>query len=227
VRAGCLVDATGRSSVLARRLGARQLVIDRLLASFGFFRRSPSLDCESFTLVEAVEVGWWYSAPLPEDRLIVVLMTDADICAQEGLWKVSRWRRELERTAHTSARVRGCSLAGPIRVVPAQSYLMEPLCGPGWLAVGDAAIAIDPLAGQGVHKALNAGIVAGRMVREDNVWALPTFASYAARARQEFNEYLRLRRQYYGREQRWPNRRFWSRRIEKTIADEEPKEIPR
>ncbi len=32
--------------------------------------------CDATTLIEAAEDGWWYSAPLPDSRLAVMLVSD-------------------------------------------------------------------------------------------------------------------------------------------------------
>ena len=63
VRARFLVDATGRRSAIARRLGARREVYDHLVSVAMHYRVAPHDG--GYTLVEAVRDGWWYSAPVP------------------------------------------------------------------------------------------------------------------------------------------------------------------
>jgi flavin-dependent dehydrogenase len=60
---GAVVDATGRRARLARALGARRHVVDRLVGVAVQYRGAPTDG--GFTLVEAVRDGWWYSAPVP------------------------------------------------------------------------------------------------------------------------------------------------------------------
>jgi flavin-dependent dehydrogenase len=212
VHARCLVDATGRASGLARRLGASRVVHDRLVGVYALVPDAVDHDGGAFALIEAVEDGWWYSAPLPRRRLAVGFMTDADICAQARLWDVSRWRARLDSAPHTGARVGGQRVDGGLHVVSANSSLVKPAGGPGWLAVGDAAMAIDPLAGQGVHDALQAGISAGRTMWDEDVWSETLGAAHAATICQNFEDYLGVRAAYYGRERRWPESHFWRRR---------------
>jgi len=80
VQAKFLVDASGRSACVARANGARRIAHDRLV---GIARlhdlRSDAVAEDSFTLVEAVPGGWWYSAFLPGRQLIAVFLTDADL----------------------------------------------------------------------------------------------------------------------------------------------------
>jgi flavin-dependent dehydrogenase len=68
-----LIDATGRASWLSRRLGARRVHHDRLIATVAFLDGGH---CDSTTLIEAAADGWWYSAPLPDSRLAVMLISD-------------------------------------------------------------------------------------------------------------------------------------------------------
>ncbi|MGH9931319.1 MAG: NAD(P)/FAD-dependent oxidoreductase, partial [Pyrinomonadaceae bacterium] len=66
-RAKFLVDATGRTSYVARKQGAKRITGDRLIGVFFFFSlnsRKSAIDVS--TLIEAVEDGWWYSAGLPD-----------------------------------------------------------------------------------------------------------------------------------------------------------------
>src|SRR5262249_14386471 len=76
VRTAFMIDATGRSSLVARHQGARRIAFDRLIGVVGVFARRSSLSEEDpRTLVEAVANGWWYSAWLPHSRAIVAYMT--------------------------------------------------------------------------------------------------------------------------------------------------------
>src|SRR5438045_2959415 len=94
-----VVDATGRSSVFARRVGAKRIALDRLAGVAGYFSSSDvSLPVEPVLLVEAVENGWWYTAPLPAGKLIAAFMTDAEFIQQEKLTQADRWLAQLAST---------------------------------------------------------------------------------------------------------------------------------
>ena len=55
-----LVDATGRTSWLSRRLGIRRLVFDNLCGYVSFYFSRTNGDSDSMTLIESVPDGWWY-----------------------------------------------------------------------------------------------------------------------------------------------------------------------
>jgi flavin-dependent dehydrogenase len=78
VSATYLVDATGRMRILARRLGARIDVHDRLMGlTAKVSREEGSTEIRSM-LIEATPFGWWYAAPTPTGH-ILAMFTDADL----------------------------------------------------------------------------------------------------------------------------------------------------
>ncbi|MBI3734207.1 MAG: tryptophan 7-halogenase [Chloroflexi bacterium] len=211
LNAAFLVDATGRAASVARRLGARRVTADRLTGIAGFFadRRDPAAR-DSRTLVEAAPDGWWYSAELPDDRLIAVYLTDADLLPK-GRLDVGYWQARLAQTTHTRGRVSGGALES-LRAFNANSSRLDRFSGPGWLAVGDAAAAVDPLSSQGISRALESGLQAAQAIEQylgGNAEGLPAYARWLERG---FEDYLRRRAIYYGWERRWPDSVFWQRR---------------
>lgn len=210
-----LVDATGRSSTLARELGARRTHHDRLVALMAWLPGRGE-DGDRRLLLEATEAGWWYSSPLPGNRLIAAYLTDVDLVRSAGGPAVEVWRTRLRDAPHTEARVGPVASEADVRLVPASSSCRAPVGGMDWLAVGDAAAALDPLSGQGVIGALRGGLAAAAAV------VAGSSATYAADVRLSFAAHLRLREDYYGRERRWPHSPFWRRRHPRTDRRTQP-----
>lgn len=205
-----LIEASGKKASLAKKLGARQQRFDRLVGVMGFFE-VPDHPTH-LTLVEAVEAGWWYSALLPDGRVAVAFMSDADLV--RGLRAAHRngWLALLAATHHTRERLAGGTLLAAPRVLPAFSHLLHPLSGPSWLAAGDALASFDPLASMGIGHALSSGSHAARVAHDlltSDGSLLPTYTRSAA---QNVQHYLALRQRHYLREQRWPDAPFWARR---------------
>jgi flavin-dependent dehydrogenase len=208
---GAVVDATGRRARLARAVGARRQVVDRLVGVAVQYRGAPT--DSGFTLVEAVRDGWWYSAPVPPDRMMVMLMTDADLCRSHRYADPAIWAESLARTPHTSRRVAGCERLWAPRVASAASHRLERAGAPGrWLAVGDAAMAVDPLSGSGIVRALVSGEVAGLATAHWLVGRREPAHQYERWLDDCFREYQTQRRQCYGLETRWRAGPFWQRR---------------
>ena len=96
-------------------------------------------------------------------------------------------------------------------VLPVYSSALDRPAGDGWVAVGDAAASYDPIAGQGVSKALTDGIAAAGQAQSLLEGGSPLVASSpwpsAALA-----GYRRSRAHVYGLERRFPGAAFWEAR---------------
>lgn len=207
-----LIDATGRRAVIARRRGARRQIADQLMGVVGIATFAPDTQRDSFTLVEATAGGWWYSALLPHDRMVVAFMTDADSIRQFRLYDVDVWRELLAASRHTRERLSSATGPAQLSVYPAFSQRLDTVAGDGWVAAGDAAASFDPLASMGIGYALLSGIEAARVADDVLNGGGALRAQYAAGVDRHYAEYLDQRRAYYRAEQRWPQQRFWARR---------------
>ncbi|MET0556232.1 MAG: FAD-dependent oxidoreductase [Vicinamibacteria bacterium] len=210
------VDAGGRAAPLARRAGARRVVLDRLVAIAAFLPADAGAAFDRFTLVEAVESGWWYSAPLPDGRRVVSFFTDADLAPRMG--GPSAFRRLLGRAPATAAR---CGGAARVRrlpletapcVVSAGTSRLTAVAGPAWLAVGDAAAAFDPLSSQGLETALSSALRAAEAVARHLAGDAGALPGYPSHVREIWRRYLYERARVYEQETRWPDAPFWKRR---------------
>ena len=217
LRTTFVIDATGRAASLARRQGANRIASDRLV---GLAAVLPAHSVEDEhvgrTLVEATDDGWWYSALLPGSRLMAVYMTDADLLPRQRQSWPAFWQARLQQTRLTKEHARSFRLSsaqppGP-RVVAANSSRLDRMSGRGWLAVGDAALAFDPLSSQGMLQAMISGISAGETLHRYLAGEVAALGEYDNRAQRTLREYARLHAAYYGRERRWPQSVFWRRR---------------
>src|SRR6185312_13855027 len=93
-----IVDATGRAAAFARRSGARRHRLDRLIALAAHGEPAMDRGFGGFTLVEAVELGWWYAARLPGGSAVVALMTDADLARTAELHSPEAFRQAWATT---------------------------------------------------------------------------------------------------------------------------------
>jgi flavin-dependent dehydrogenase len=213
LRAKFVVDATGRKSVLARRLGAKRVTYDRLVGAICFFScGSPQSHLGNDTLVEAGEAGWWYSAALPDCRIIVAYMTDADLFGRGSKRTPSYWQQQLRNAPHTHARIGSRAVESGPFIFAANSSRLDHFAGKNWLAVGDAAMAFDPLSSQGVYNALMSGLLAAQSIECSLAGDQRELHRYAVVIESNFAKYLVTREEYYRRETRWPNSPFWKRR---------------
>jgi len=210
ITATFLIDATGRSAWLARQQGASRIVLDHLVGVIGFGECSE--DGDQRTILEATPDGWWYSARLPNGKVVAAFMTDADLLPR-GHDNLRRfWGERLRDAALTTALWSNPDDVGELRVTFSGTVRLDRIGGPGWLAVGDAAVAFDPLSSQGILKAMDSGLHAAAAVADLLQGNRNALASYSEWLEAEFAAYTKNYFHYYGQVSRWPDRIFWRRR---------------
>jgi flavin-dependent dehydrogenase len=203
-----LIDASGRTAAIPASIPRLFRIVDRLIGVVRFFARVA----EPYTLIEAEAGGWWYSAPLPHDRLVVAHMTDADLFAGSGCGPCDYWACHLADAPLTLARTGQQTLLTEHKIFSAASLIRSPICGTDWIAAGDASVAFDPLSGQGVYNALEGGNLAAKAVIARFDGNNDSFTEYSNWINSLFSDYLQLRGEFYSKEQRWPRSPFWRRR---------------
>jgi flavin-dependent dehydrogenase len=213
IEARFLLDATGRSAWLGRQFGARRVDGDSQVAVVAFLEAHGGRIEDTTTLVEAVERGWWYSAALPDGRLVAAFMTDHDLLTSRTR-SAELWSSLLDEASHTGRRLAegDYRTSSPVRIVAASGGRMEPMAGPGWSAVGDAAMCYDPLASHGLTVALASGCDAADAVSRHLQGAARAIDDYTRHLRAAFADYSAMRLDLYRSERRWPNAPYWRRR---------------
>lgn len=212
--AGFVVDATGRSARLARRLGSRRLRYDRLIG-ISTLLASPAPAEDTYTQVEATPDGWWYSALLADGRLAVAVFGDADLLERPLLaGDPEAWWSRLRQTEATRERVEahGYRQNAGLRVLPADTSRLDHIMRYLWLAVGDAAVAYDPLSSYGVGSALGSGFYAGHAIADLFAGREEARLAYLSVMQEAAERCFALQREAYSRERRWPESPFWRRR---------------
>lgn len=214
-----LIDCSGRASRLARWVGARRKRFDQLVGLAGYTPvegRAPA----SVTLVETVPEGWWYTAPVPGNRIVSVLMTDADLVQRDGLHRPGGWHAVLQKAPHTMQRLQG-ERPGSLRAWPAQTQWLQPAAGVGWAAAGESAAAFDPLSAMGIGHAMSSGCQAARLAAA--ALAEPEANEHEVYQRdidQHVANYLASKHAYYAMEQRFADQPFWQRRHREAVDTE-------
>jgi flavin-dependent dehydrogenase len=211
-----VADATGRVARLARRLGATRVCYDRLVG-VATLLASHTPTADTYTLVEAVPDGWWYSALLSDGHLAVAFLSDGDLVRRTlfGTRGAPRaWWQHLQRTSATGERVErnGYEPPASLRVLPAESSRLDIIAGDRWIALGDAAAAFDPLSSHGVASAMGSGFYGGHAIVDLLAGRDEARPAYLDLLQDAYGTYLDLQREHYRWEARWPDAPFWSRR---------------
>ncbi len=209
-----LADATGRPARVARRLGARRVRYDRLVGVSALLE-SPAPAADTYTLVEALPDGWWYSALLADGRLAAAFMTDVDLLDRRlAAGDPDAWTTKLAASEKTRERIEAHAyrLAASPRALPAESSRLDQVTGDGWLALGDAAAAYDPLSSHGIGSAMGSGYYAGHALADLLAGQTDARIAYLGALQDAYGAYLDLQRKHYAVERRWPDSAFWQRR---------------
>lgn len=171
---------------------------------------------ETGSAVESLPDGWAWCARLASGAIALQLTVDPSAVdlppraqlggfIRERLAAVDAARPFLARPAvegHALARTSGAVLAPAV-------------VGGTWLRVGDAAMAADPLSGNGVFQSLSSALQAPMVVH--TLLHHPADAPHARRFHTErvqglFHRFARIGRDFYAQEARWADEPFWAAR---------------
>jgi flavin-dependent dehydrogenase len=211
ITARFVVDAGGRVAPLVRLLGGRPLPRDRLVCSW---THGSARGDAGTTVTIADKNGWWYTAPLPSGRRVLAFHTDADMPITKGLVGGAALLNHAHEQPDLAALLAELDFRPDGRggYCAANSSWIEAASGPGWLAVGDAALACDPLSSQGLFNALYSGLMAANALRRalaGDTEALTDYQRIIARVVAAYRGHLAA---WYSLESRWPTLPFWARR---------------
>jgi len=211
LRAGMLVDATGRRAAVAAQFGAKRVFADRLMVSHVMFdtcRDSGAARPSGTTLLQAVEHGWWYGAHIPGGKIVAAFATIPTVAKSLGTTRLAPFLAQLcQADLLTPALAHARLLPDCFAVTAAHSYCLDHSAGPGWIAVGDAASGYDPLSSAGICKALITARSAARVIAGPKSDAAA--AQYSARVRHDFEAYTKIKADLYRQVQHWPDAAFW------------------
>lgn len=181
ITASFLVDATGRAGFVARRCGSEMVTRNRMIGLAGVWSDAGE---DHWTRIRAVKGGWWYTAILPGGRRLATFFTDIEECRlPQGMTWREVWR-SFEDTAPVAIPAKVLSFWN----ASACSAWREQVYGDGWVAVGDAALAKDPLSASGICWALESGVRAAVAVTHD---AMPSYSGWVAEQCEDYCSALR------------------------------------
>jgi 2-polyprenyl-6-methoxyphenol hydroxylase-like FAD-dependent oxidoreductase len=144
---------------------------------------------------------------------VTVLVTDQREVRGCRLADYARWRELLAATILLAPRLAACRLDEErFRTYPVTSAMLDRVEGERWLAIGDAASELDPIAAQGIFKALADAADATEVIAAAAGCSGPPQWSYIERVAARFQDYLANRAYLYGLERRWPDASFWRQR---------------
>ncbi|MHA7056537.1 NAD(P)/FAD-dependent oxidoreductase [Aquimarina sp. M1] len=219
-----IVDASGKKAAFANLQESNKIKEDQMVGIYCFYntqdRPKDYSKIGNGSCVETDLSGWWYSATLPNETIVVGYMTDADIANQIQLRKKEFFDNHLKKTKHTNNRTKGITSLTQPMVIAAHTQLLSSVIGDSWLAVGDAASSYDPISSLGIFKSLMMSQFAAYATLDDLKGNDLGLQKYQRIITQDYQGYLKKRQEYYARENRYTTSPFWKRRHpNKTITN--------
>lgn len=214
IQARVLIDAGGRTPVIAKRLGATRIQLDNMVCSWVIEEAQPDNPEQGFSYIHSVPQGWWYTAPIPGRKRIVAFHTQAGNAATAWTHSARALLEQALEVPYLCERISFDILNQDPRqfqhgYTAANSAMTQPAVGRAWLTVGDAALSFDPLSSQGIFNALYTGLAASESAYRFLRGEISNFAEYQQRLTAIWAAYKRHLQEWYRSETRWSGEEFW------------------
>jgi flavin-dependent dehydrogenase len=188
-----LVDASGRDTLLLRRLGLKR--VDRrnnTAAVFGHFRNVPHRNgrAEGMITMHLFQHGWFWMIPLPDDVMSVGMVGTRSFFRTRTEDLDSFFARAVAASPSVARRMINAEPISPLRATGNYSYDSLRYVGDGYILIGDAAAFIDPLFSSGVMMAMSGAAFGAEVVHvwlEDRKSAGKLMRGYERRVRRGIN----------------------------------------
>lgn len=209
LNADFLVEARGRLAPLMRDATRGP----QTLSLLNVWQGTPG---EAASAVESLQDGWAWMARLPDGRCCWQMTLDVASAELPQRDELLAFCAHMRRSPLASAFFAG-ETGAHARLYARSSTAT--LCGRtgarNWLRVGDAAMAVDPLSGNGIFQSLSSALQAPAVIH--TLISRPERAELALRFHQQRIEHLFLRfartgRDFYALEQRFGASPFWQAR---------------
>ncbi|VVO45561.1 FAD-dependent monooxygenase [Pseudomonas fluorescens] len=167
--------------------------------------------------VESLEDGWGWMARRADGQCYwqwTVDVASAELPGKAQLLDYCRQRRQGSALAQAFFGTTP-EIDLQLHARSSTAILCPQVCGQHWIRVGDAAMAVDPLSGNGIFQslssALQAPVVINTLLRKPERTALAK-RFHQQRVEQLFLRFARIGRDFYADEQRWADQPFWQAR---------------
>jgi flavin-dependent dehydrogenase len=212
VQSDFLVEARGRAAGFAGR--ARLRGPETVSVGLNWISERD----QAFTAVASVEEGWLWLARHEDGRLFSQYTTRAKhpgLSPRQNL--PSLLDALLDNLEIPGIDIAGRQPQGKALSRSSTAILPSGPSQPGLLRVGDAAMAVDPLSGNGIFQSLSSALAAPAVINTvlkrpaDGEMAL---AFYRERLHHLFFRFARIGRDFYAAETRWAGKPFWQERAQ-------------
>lgn len=210
IQGAFLVEARGRSAPSARLKRFRGAETVSLLQ----YWQGPAAKAQSAAV--SFEDGWAWMAMTEEGKRYLQLTFDvatANLPPKAGLARFCTER--LLAIPQAKPFTINAEPVGDPHARTSTPILCEEAVGDRWIRVGDAAMAVDPLSGNGIFQAMSSALQAPAVINTllrypERVALAKTF--HQSRVNALFYRFARIGRDFYQMETQWNERPFWQSR---------------
>ncbi|WP_447890954.1 flavin-dependent monooxygenase QhpG [Pseudomonas hormoni] len=205
-----LVEARGRQApALGKGLRGPETV--------SLLNRWQAAPGDTASAVESLEDGWAWMARRTDGQCYWQWTVDVASAHLPGKSRLLDYCRQRRRDSMLAQAFFGGEPEVDLQLHARSStaILSPQVCGENWIRVGDAAMAVDPLSGNGIFQSLSSALQAPTVI--NTLLRKPERAALAQRFHQQrveqlFLRFARIGRDFYADEQRWPDQPFWQAR---------------
>lgn len=186
VKCSVVVDASGQSILMGKRLGLKRKSLLKTRAAFftHFENAERSLgDHEGDIQIVAYRCGWFWMIPFKGNTTSVGVVVNEAFLAERDKdddMDASLWRA-INETAYVKNRLQGATQKWPAKSIGNYSYGMSRYAGNGFVMVGDSGAFLDPVFSSGVFLAMKSAQMASDSILkcfEKNDFSARQFKSY-------------------------------------------------
>lgn len=206
-----IIDASGRNRVFIKQQGIKQQRTDHMVCSWIKGDAIPNQEDAGFSVIQATENGWWYSAAVPNNQRILSFHTDSRLDTLKAFRDPNVQLSAARQHPQLASLLERCQLnqATTQGYTAAHSSRLMQLSGTHWLAVGDAAMSMDPISSQGMFNGLYSGLLAAEEAQKYLADDKATFQHYNEALEKIWHAYQANLSYWYQTTTQWPDAPFW------------------
>jgi FAD-dependent halogenase len=165
-----VVDATGRSTLLASKLERRyphpKLRKVAFYTHFDNAGRRANEDGSTVTDIHSTDGGWIWCIPLRDGLTSIGTVFDGSFVKRSGASPEALFEAAIAGSPEIAGWLAGATQRMELQRISSISYLSNDLVGDGFLMIGDASLFIDPIFSAGVTIATRAADFAAQAISE-------------------------------------------------------------
>ncbi|WAR45390.1 NAD(P)/FAD-dependent oxidoreductase [Methylomonas rapida] len=214
IHASVVIDASGRESLIARKLGWRRPLpelnkISHFAHFKGGFRRNPHdfvtfgevIDGSVTTDIHTIDGGWVWYIPLRNNVTSVGVVLDARAAKRLGTSPQECFETAINRCDCVRDWLTGAEQTMDVKTIASIGYINDRFHGDGFLLLGDASMFVDPVFSAGVTLAMRSGLYAADTILDGFAnggdFSALRLSAYEARIREPMERIFKMIYNWY------------------------------